>query len=56
MAITEAMLKLSEMSGKRDSKAFHAILECAMTPEEAEFLIALPSPNADLAASATITL
>ena len=55
MAITEAMLKLSEMSGKRDSKAFHAILECAMTPEEAEFLIALPSPNADLAAKLNTT-
>jgi len=55
MAVTEAMLKLAEMSGKRDSKAFHAILECAMTPEEAEFLTALPAPTAELAAKLNMT-
>jgi len=55
VAVTEAMLKLAEMSGKRDSKAFHAILECVMTPEEAEFLLGLPAPYADLAAKYNIS-
>lgn len=50
MALNEAMLKLAEMSGKADSKAFHAILERVMTPEEAVFLVALPAPAAEVAA------
>ncbi len=50
MSTNEFICKLAKMSGKADSKAFYRILECAMTVEEARFLLELPVPNADLAA------
>jgi ferredoxin len=50
MTADEAYSKLAEMSGKAKSKAFRRILECAITPQEAEFLVALPASHADLAA------
>jgi ferredoxin/biotin operon repressor len=43
--------KLAEWSGKGDSPAMHRILECAMTDEEARFLLDLPASTADLAAA-----
>ncbi len=51
MKADEAYDKLAEMSGKANSKAFREILECAMMPEEAEFLLALPASHAELAAN-----
>lgn len=42
--------KLAERSNKADSPAMHRILECAMTDEEAGFILDLPASNADLAA------
>jgi len=51
MKADEAYTKLAEMSGKANSKAFRKILECAMMPEEAEFLLALPASHAELAAN-----
>jgi len=50
MITEEPINKLAEMSGKAHSKAFRKILECAMTPEEARFLLELPVHNTDLAA------
>ena len=50
MTADDAYGKLAEMSGKSKSKAFRRILECATTPQEAEFLLALPASHADLAA------
>jgi ferredoxin len=46
----EAYVKLAEKNGKADSKTMVKILECAMTPDEARFLLALPAAYADLAA------
>jgi electron transport complex protein RnfB len=43
--------KLAEWSGKGESPAMHRILECAMTDEEAGFLLDLPASTADLAAA-----
>jgi Pyruvate/2-oxoacid:ferredoxin oxidoreductase delta subunit/biotin operon repressor len=50
MKTDEAYIKLAERNGKADSKAMLRILQCAMTPEEARFLLELPASNADLAA------
>jgi electron transport complex protein RnfB len=50
MPTDEAYVKLAERNEKADSKAMLRILECAMTPEEARFLLELPAPYADLAA------
>jgi ferredoxin len=49
MSRSENIHKLAEMSGKPDSPAMHKVLECAMTDEEAGFLVDLPAANADLA-------
>ena len=46
----EHIHKLAEWSGKGESPAMHRILECAMTDEEARFLLDLPASTADLAA------
>ncbi len=46
----EHIHKLAEWSGKGESPAMHKILECAMTDEEARFLLDLPADPADLAA------
>ena len=46
----EAYIKLAERNGKADSERLHRILEKAMTPEEARFLLELPASPADLAA------
>ena len=48
--VDEAYIKLAERNGKADSKAMLRILKCAMTPEEARFLLELPASHADLAA------
>ncbi len=50
MANNDVYIKLATMNNKADSKAMLRILELAMTPEEAEFLLALPAPTEDLAA------
>ena len=41
--------KLAEIGGKGESEAMHKILECAMTDEEARFMLELPATNEDLA-------
>lgn len=50
MSTDEAYIKLAEKGGHRDSELLYRILEKAMTPEEARFLLELPAANADLAA------
>jgi NAD-dependent dihydropyrimidine dehydrogenase PreA subunit len=50
MSRGEHIHKLAEWSGKGDSPAMHRILECAMTDEEARFLLDLPASKPDLAA------
>ena len=40
--------KLAKISGKPDSEAMYKILDCAMTGEEARFLLALPASHEDL--------
>ena len=55
MATHEAYVKLAESTGHKDSELLHRILERAMKPEEAFFLLALPAPNADLAAKFKMT-
>ena len=52
--VDEAYIKLAERNGKADSRAMLRILECAMTPEEARFLLELPASHADLAAKFNI--
>lgn len=47
---TEYIRTLAEKMGKGDSPAMHRILGCAMTEEEARFIVDLPAPKADLAA------
>jgi hypothetical protein len=42
--------ELAAWSGKAESPAMHRILECAITDEEARFLLGLPARAADLAA------
>jgi electron transport complex protein RnfB len=46
----EAYVRLAERNGHPDSQLLHRILEKAMTPDEARFLLELPAANADLAA------
>ena len=41
--------QLAERNGKGDSPAMHKILECAMTDEEARFILDLPASNAEMA-------
>lgn len=48
--VDEAYIKLAERNGKANSKAMLKILQRAMTPEEARFLLELPASHADLAA------
>ena len=48
--VDEAYIKLAERNGKADSKAMLKILQCAMAPGEARFLLELPASFADLAA------
>ncbi len=55
MAAHEAYVKLAELSGHKDSEILHRILETAMKPEEAYFLLALPASNTDLAARFKMT-
>jgi electron transport complex protein RnfB len=55
MSTDEAYIKLAEHAGHKDSTILHRILEKAMKPEEARFLLALPAPNADLAARFNMT-
>jgi Pyruvate/2-oxoacid:ferredoxin oxidoreductase delta subunit len=50
MGKSENIHKLAERNQKGDSPAMHKILECAMTDEEAGFILELPASNADLAA------
>jgi ferredoxin/biotin operon repressor len=54
-AIDEAYIKLAERNGKANSPAMLKILQCAMTPEEARFLLALPAPYAELASKFNMT-
>ncbi len=39
--------KLAEISGMPDSEALYKILECAMTSEEARFIVELPALRPD---------
>jgi len=55
MATDEAYIKLAERAGHADSRLLHLILEKAMKPEEARFLLELPASNADLAAKFQMT-
>ena len=55
MATDEAYVKLAERAGHADSRLLHLILEKAMKPEEARFLLELPASNADLAARFQMT-
>src|SRR5512137_613244 len=55
MATDEAYIKLAERAGHADAKLLHLILEKAMNPEEARFLLELPASNADLAAKFHMT-
>ncbi len=55
MSTDEAYIKLAERSGHADSERLHLILEKAMNPEEARFLLQLPASNADLAAKFQMT-
>ncbi|MBW1687887.1 MAG: 4Fe-4S dicluster domain-containing protein [Deltaproteobacteria bacterium] len=50
MSRGEHIHKLAEWSGKGESPGMQKILECAMTDEEARFLLDLPAAPADLAA------
>jgi NAD-dependent dihydropyrimidine dehydrogenase PreA subunit len=50
MSRGEHIHKLAEWSGKGESPAMHRVLECAMTDEEARFLLDLPASTTDLAA------
>lgn len=50
MSTDAAYMWLAERNRKPDSEMLHRILEVAMTPEEARFLLELPASNADLAA------
>ncbi len=49
MTYGEHIHELAEISGKGDSEAMHKILACAMTDEEAGFVLALPASDKDLA-------
>jgi electron transport complex protein RnfB len=50
MSRGEHIHKITERYLKADSAALHKIFECAVTDEEARFLLDLPAPKADLAA------
>jgi ferredoxin len=49
MSSNEHIHQLAEKYGKGESPAMHKILECAMTDEEARFILDLPAPSAELA-------
>jgi len=51
----ENIVKLAAMNNKADSQALHRILECAMTDDEARFILALPAAPAELAAKFKMT-
>ena len=55
MARSENILELAEKNGKPESEALHRILECAMTDEEASFILELPAPASDVAAKLNMT-
>ncbi len=48
--VEEVYIKLAEKNDKAGSKAMVKILQRAMTPEEAAFILALPAPSSELAA------
>jgi ferredoxin len=48
--------KLAEISGMPDSEALYKILECAVTSEEARFIVELPASFSDLAAKFSMTV
>lgn len=50
MSNGEHLQKLAENIGKGDSAAMHKILGCAMTDQEAQFIMDLPAAPAELAA------
>ena len=50
MSRSEYIHALAERYAKGESPAMHKILECAMTDEEARFILDLPAATADLAA------
>jgi len=49
MGVSKAIRSLAKIEGKEDSLALHRILECAMTEEEAIFILDLPKATAELA-------
>ncbi len=52
---SENIRKLAALNNKADSEVLHRILECAMTDEEAGFILALPASPAELAAKFNIS-
>lgn len=55
MARSEYIVKLAEKNDKPDSAEVHRILELAMTDEEAQFILSLPAPAAEVAAKLGMT-
>ncbi len=51
----ENIQKLAEMNSKGESKAMLNILECAITDEEASFILEFPAPTEDVAFRLNIT-
>ena len=51
MSSGEHLQKLAERVGKGDSAAMHKILACAMTDDEAAFILELPATPEELATS-----
>ena len=55
MARSEFIVQLAEKNGKPESEELHRILECAMSDEEAQFILELPALPADVAAKLNMT-
>lgn len=55
MARSEFIVQLAEKNGKPESEELHRILECAMSDEEAQFILELPALPADVAAKLSMT-
>ncbi len=55
MSSNDNILKLAQINGKGDSKAMIKILECALTDDEASFILELPASAADVAAKLNIS-
>ena len=55
MARSEFIVQLAEKNGKPESEELHRILECAMSDEEARFILELPALPADVAAKLNMT-